>query len=371
MTFMPDGRSVLSASNDGVIRIWRALGSEQAFIPVAGNIQQVALTHGRLSILEEGGGRQWLQSYGLPGGRSLSTWQLGSSSQRAEWLSGDGRYLLETGAYGNNGPLRGPVRIWSVAERRVVHTFPAAAVHTALFSPDDSRLLLEIGGTTYSAGRLMVEDLRTGRATALRGKPGCLTSQASVTFSRNDREVAIEGFCGLVDVWKTDSGRRLMQVNQGAEASGVGLSPDGSRLLVSSWDSRATIWSVTTHRPLIELIGHTRGIEAAAFSPDGAFVLTAGLDDTVRVWNANSGQQLRVLTFSYGQSPTFSANGAQFALAEQVPVLGVDNVVRVFDTCPACQHPRELLRFAAPQATKNLTTLERTVIRQANDGGAG
>ncbi len=371
MGFMSGGQSVLSASNDGVVRIWRALGTEQAFVPVAGDIQQVAVASGRLSILEEGYGRLWLESYELPSGRSLSTWQLGSSTKLTEWLSDDGRYLLETGPYGANGPLPGPVRIWNVAERRVVRTLPSAAVQTAMFSPDDSRLLLEIGGTTYSAGRLMVEDLGTGRATALHGKPGCLSSQATFAFSRDDREVAVEGFCGLADVWSTDSGRRLMQINQGAEASGVGLSPDGSRLLVSSWDSRATIWSVTTHKPLVQLIGHTRGIEAAAFSPDGAYVLTAGLDDTVRVWDANSGQQLRVLTFPYTQEPTLSSNGALFALAEQVPALGVDDVVRVYDTCPACQNPRELLRLAAPHATNNLTTLEHTVIKQADDGGSG
>jgi WD40 repeat protein len=231
--------------------------------------------------------------------------------------------------------------------------------------------LLELGGTTYSAGRLVVEDLRTGRATVLHGKPGCLQSQASVAFSGNDHELAIAGFCGLVDVWNTRTGRRMVQVNQGAEASGVGLSPDGSRLLISSWDSRATIWSVARRKPLVQLIGHTRGINGAAFSPDGSLVLTTGLDATARVWNAQTGQQLRVLTFPYNQSPTFSANGTQFALQEEVPVLGVDDVVRVYDTCPACQNPRELLRLAAPHATNNLTALERTVIRQADDGDSG
>ena len=42
--------------------------------------------------------------------------------------------------------------------------------------------------------------------------------------------------------------------------SSAGLSPDGKRLLISSWDSRATIYDVATGKALVNLIGHTRGI---------------------------------------------------------------------------------------------------------------
>jgi hypothetical protein len=40
----------------------------------------------------------------------------------------------------------------------------------------------------------------------------------------------------------------------------------------------------------------------------------------------------------------------------------VPDIVRVFDTCPACQDPSALLKLAAPRATMNLTQLESTVI---------
>ena len=88
----------------------------------------------------------------------------------------------------------------------------------------------------------------------------------------------------------------------------------------------------------------------------------------MRVWNAHTGQQLRVLTFTDDQfSVGFSPNGQLMAIAEQPPTSGVDKVVRVFSTCPACQNPKALLKLAAPHVApaSRLTQLERTVVNGA------
>lgn len=182
-------------------------------------------------------------------------------------------------------------------------------------------------------------------------------------FSGDGRRVAQAGFCGIVEVWDTRTGRMLQTVDQGAETSAVALNHDGTRLLVASWDSRATMWNVATGRPLVNFVGHTRGIADAALSADGTRVITGSLDRTLRVWDAHTGQILRVLTFTTGPAPVaFSSDGSEFALEENTPIAGVPNIVRVFDTCPACQNPGALLKLAAPRATTNLTQLESTVI---------
>ena len=158
----------------------------------------------------------------------------------------------------------------------------------------------------------------------------------------------------------------VRQVNEGAEISTVDLTPDGARLLVGSWDSRATIWSVSNGRALVQLIGHTRGIIEAAFAGGRSQVVTESLDRTVRVWSATTGQQLRVLTFPYRQYDfALSPDGEQMAVAENTPILGTDDIVRVFDTCPACTDARALLSLAAPHTAVPLTVLERTVTAKA------
>ena len=89
----------------------------------------------------------------------------------------------------------------------------------------------------------------------------------------------------------------------------------------------------------------------------------------MRLWDAHTGQQLRVLTFTNDQSGpvAFSPDGLEVAIPEIPPQSGLENVVRVFDTCPACQNPMALLALARPHAApaNRLTVLERTVVNGA------
>jgi WD40 repeat protein len=259
------------------------------------------------------------------------------------------------------------VRIWNVAQRRLVAVVhPAKPAGGVTFSPDDRFVGLLEGGNANSPGTPVLVNIATGHAVTPRGASGlpCLGGNPSeYAISRNDRVIAIGGFCGDVGLWDATTGRPLRRLDQGAEISAVDLTPDGSRLLVGSWDSRATIYDVATGRPLLNLVGHTRGISWAGFAAAGSLVVTVSLDHTLRVWNARTGDQLRVLTFGEDQYPpvAFSPNGQLMAIAEITPV---SRVVRVFGVCPACQNSRALLVLAAPHAapTSRLTALERTVI---------
>jgi WD40 repeat protein len=182
--------------------------------------------------------------------------------------------------------------------------------------------------------------------------------------------IAIETFCGDVFVFNATTGAVLHEINQNAELSAVSVSPDGSRMLVTSWDSRATIYDVATGRALVNLIGHTRGIAWGGFTDGGSLVVTIGLDHTVRVWNARTGQQLRVLNFSdvQGGPVAFGSNGQEMAIPEQSSVPpGLSDVVRVFGTCPACENAKALLALARPHVVPagRLTELERTVVNGA------
>jgi WD40 repeat protein len=255
------------------------------------------------------------------------------------------------------------VNIWSTADGRIVDRLAAAAinVNSAQFSPDDTRVALDEGVTNNTNGRTVIVTLANDRTMPLQ-QPGSCGALPPFAFSGNGRLLAAGSYCGYVYVWDTANGRLLHQYNEGGEVSDVDLNADGSRLLVSSWDSRATIWNVLTGHPLVNLIGDTRGISEAALSPDGSLIATVSLDHTVRIWAAQTGQQLRVLTFTHSQAQfAFSANGQQIAIVDNPPGTSASDV-RVFPTCPACQDPGALLKLAAAHATKQLTTLERTVI---------
>jgi WD40 repeat protein/class 3 adenylate cyclase len=73
------------------------------------------------------------------------------------------------------------------------------------------------------------------------------------------------------------------------------FSPDGQRVVTSSFDHTARIWNVSDGKELAVLKGHIGTLKSAVFSPDGKQVLTAADDGTARVWDMATGKQLYVL----------------------------------------------------------------------------
>ncbi len=84
------------------------------------------------------------------------------------------------------------------------------------------------------------------------------------------------------------------------------FSADGSLLgNLSASNSAATVWDVTTRKPVSELVGHLDQINSLAFSHDNKFVVTSSKDGTARVWDTRNGNPL--LTLSGHAGPVNSA----------------------------------------------------------------
>jgi len=363
--FLRSGRSALTVANDGVGRVWRAGGTYRTSASVAGNITSLALGGSHLATLRVNRGRTYLSTFALSGGAPLLTRYVGPGNN-GDSLSPDARLLLTTGSNIPGRPQDAPIQLWSVEQGKVLRALGRGVVTYSAFSADGSRVLLQEGSDLSSSpGYLVVESTGTGHKVRLQDPPACVLNQALYTFSADGRFVAAAAFCGVADVWNARTGKLIRQVTQGGETSAVALNPDGSRLLVSSWDSRATLWSVATGRPLTQLVGHTSGIVTAALSPNGSLVATAGLDDTLRLWNAYTGQELRLLTFPHWQAfVAFSPNGSQIAVTPNTQNPGVANYIQVYDACPDCSNAAGLLALAKPLniSPSRLTALERTVI---------
>ena len=127
-----------------------------------------------------------------------------------------------------------------------------------------------------------------------------------------------------------------------AEAKGVALSPDGTRLAVAGADNRARLYALDGK--LLEFLPHDGPVLAVAFTPDGKRVITASADKGARVWTpalvwqANHAGPVRQAVFSPKGDRVLSAsddksvqvwNAADgklfkaFAAAHEGPALGV------------------------------------------------
>ncbi|QDV47461.1 Serine/threonine-protein kinase PknB [Stieleria neptunia] len=76
----------------------------------------------------------------------------------------------------------------------------------------------------------------------------------------------------------------------GAELRAARLSPDGRRIVTTSYDATARLWDSRTSKQVLPALQHEGVVNWASFRPDGQTLATCSDDKTVRFWNINTGQ---------------------------------------------------------------------------------
>jgi WD40 repeat protein len=64
------------------------------------------------------------------------------------------------------------------------------------------------------------------------------------------------------------------------------FSPDGTRIVTTSFDGTARIWDAATGTEIKVLRGNEGSVWSGSFSPDGTPIVTASEDTTARIWDA-------------------------------------------------------------------------------------
>ena len=110
-----------------------------------------------------------------------------------------------------------------------------------------------------------------------------------------------------------------------SETCSASFSPDGYRVVTTSWDNTAAVWDAVTRQKVIALVGHKGDVGAASFSPDGKSVVTASSDHTAGVWDAATGRRMLTLEGHKGivNSASFSPDGKSVVTASSDHTAGV------------------------------------------------
>jgi hypothetical protein len=97
------------------------------------------------------------------------------------------------------------------------------------------------------------------------------------------------------------------------------FSPDGCRILSTSWNYELRIWDAASGKKLAEPAGHPHSIEDCAFSPNGSRMMSSSLDGTLRLWDADTGNESATLVRSGGRfsNNSFLPDGS--AAQQQLP----------------------------------------------------
>ena len=196
-------------------------------------------------------------------------------------FSPDGQRLAAAGGEPTRG---GEIKIWSVTDGKLTHTFTNAHSDTVLaldFSPDGALL------ASGAADKFMrVIDLASGKV--IKNFEGHTHHVMGVSWKRDGRTLASAGADTVVKVWDFTTGERKKSIDGfGKEATAISFVGYTDQAVVSCGDAQVKL--VKDNGETVRSFSGADFLHSAAASPDGAWVIAGGQDGVLRIWNGRDG----------------------------------------------------------------------------------
>jgi serine/threonine protein kinase len=272
-SFSPDSNFLVSASNDGSVRIWD--------------------TNSGIEI------------------RRLTGHKDGVSSLS---YSPDGKYIA-------SASYDGTLRLWTSDEGVEVYKLDTGYQYPrSVFFTPDSQIVSCVAG-----GDILLWNVKTGEV--IRKIESDKDSIISHNISHDGSLIASASWSGLIQIWDLKSGELLLDIHGPNSAIGsVHFSPDNSLLATAYDDHKIRIWNVNSGKEIVTLNEFMNKARGVRFSPSGELLVGVSQDSSVRIWEVGSWENT-LLIGQHGKgvwNVNFSVDGTMIASA------GSDGVIRIW-----------------------------------------
>ena len=284
-----DGRSAVSSSWDGTVKIWNlddhGGANEAPPLPTFGWVQtlDVSVNAGFIAT-----GGEYLLLRELETFRPIHLLAGHTEAVYGVALTLDGKRLLSCS-------WDGTLRIWAT------ESGSSLAVLTGRRTADTFMNAVAVNNTetlaiTATDHTLRVWDLIGGRSSSrtLRAHTDTVWSVAVTADGRRAISASHDMTLKVWDLtrWQTI---RTLRGHLGSVRA-VAMTRDGRFAASASDDETVRIWKLGNGREMWNLVGHTESVRGIAISPCDRFVASCSHDHTVRVWNMRTGTHIATFT---------------------------------------------------------------------------
>jgi len=337
ITFTPDGRYLVSAANDKLIRVWD-LKTGKTVRTLRGQIG--AGPEGKIYAMALSPNGQWLAvggKTGIIGARDIRLYDF-TNGKLVMLLKGhtnvvlslafspDNRYLV-SGSFDNNAI------IWNLESKpsdlgdsKQILSGHTDHIYAVAFTADGERVVT--GSLDHSLRLWRVQDGKL--ITTMKGHTDKVYA---VAISPQEDIIASGSDDYTIRLWDGRTGQFIKTLaNQGTQVGSLSFSPDGRYLISGVGDGPDThchVWSIPDGKEIVTYRGHDNIVIATAVSPDGRVVATGGGNNhEIHLWSLHDGKLQQRLsgvgaaTWAVG----FSADGRELGWGKTRDISSANNM---------------------------------------------
>ncbi|MDD3337084.1 MAG: protein kinase [Eubacteriales bacterium] len=319
IAFSPDGRQLLSGSQDGGMRLWD-VQSGRCIHSFCGHLAMISSvcfsSDGRLAL--SGGWDKTVKLWDLSSGKCLRTFT-GYIFIHSAWFGADEKsqfiyadqMIQQRECYVAGVPaLYGLCRV-SAVDVLLRDETRVRVLRQNAYKRLDSK---DVGGALDYLHKFRAvpgyenspECAQLNMALGIYCKKQSLRSCTSLENWPEYGSAALDPYGKFIAAFHNDKRIDILDVDRCARVcsldyrpqnpESIAYSPDGCMLATGGVDGAIRLWSAATGKLLRIYNGHTAAICDVCFSPDGLLLLSGSRDNTMRLWDMKTGMCQRVFT---------------------------------------------------------------------------